>query len=118
MSAQERQAYYDADDIRHRYPDLVGRMKLARKDIPVPDVKPTIQRLLVSEDGNLWVRPVASELGRAADISEWHVWGPEGAFLAIVEPPKSFEPFFVQGQRAYGVYKDEDGVNYAAIYTM
>ena len=79
----------------------------------MPKVKPTVESLFVSTEGNLWVRTVSS----GGTAVHYDVLGPEGAYLGTVAAELEFSPLLylepvVTGDSFWVVATDELDVPY------
>lgn len=82
-----------------------GRVDMSR----VPGHKPAYQRIEVSDDGHLWVRPTLAERGEG---DAWDVFDPDGRYLGRVRTAYSLGRVHFRGGRIYAVRADELGVQY------
>lgn len=80
--------------------------------IPFPLTYPAYSRLLVDEDGYLWVQSFVSTRGSTAEAREWSVFHPDGRLMGNVTLPERFTLHTVSKQRVFGVYRDEKGLEY------
>jgi hypothetical protein len=83
----------------------------------IPQVKPAIERLVVDDDGRLWVRRSDPALGLVFDL-----FGPRGEMLATVTLGRIrtavWSPFVVRGDDVYLVLLGEDDVPQVGRFTI
>jgi hypothetical protein len=90
------------------------------RHFPVPDYKPTYSRLLVDDEGNLWVREYRSSaagwprlfdphIGDERD--RWWVFDGSGRLLGSVRIPAGFE-IRISGHSVVGIFTDADDVQH------
>jgi hypothetical protein len=85
---------------------------LAALDHPdTPEILPAYTRMLVAEDGTVWVGRFPSEL-------PWDVYGADGALLGGVLVPADFLPMSIRDGRLAGVWTDDLSVEYVRVYDM
>jgi hypothetical protein len=74
----------------------------------IPGVKPAVERLLVAEDGYLWVEP--NTAARADRGRLFEVFDPEGRYLGRVRlpfPVRRWTPIIIRGDRFVAVTEDD-----------
>ena len=69
----------------------------------IPDIKPAFTRLLVADNGNLWVHR-----GKVADDQVWFVFSDTGNPLFEVKLPPKYNVSQVRHGNIYGTMTDED----------
>jgi hypothetical protein len=82
---------------------------------PRPEVRPSYDRLVVDDRARLWVREWP---GAHRDHRRWWVFGRDGALLGSVTMPGRFRLMAVQGDQAWGVFRDELDVPYVVCYAL
>jgi hypothetical protein len=97
-----------------------ARSELAR-DQRVPRHLPHFDRLLIDEEGHLWVRTIGPEfsdlhpylLESVPDIRPpfrtWDVFDEAGRLLSTIEIPSNFEPQVIQQRSVYGFVELQSG---------
>jgi hypothetical protein len=116
LTRAERDAYYDAADLTDRSPEHVTRARQDRRGVPVPSHHPALERLLVADDGSLWVKRTPPSEATDAEHAEWLVLSPDGAWRATARMPFRFAPRRIVGDRVYGIEQDSLGVHLLAVY--
>lgn len=94
---------------------VAQRWRRAFAEVPRPDRVPAYRRVVAASDGALWVE-VFTLGGEAPD--GWSVFDPAGRYLGDTPVPAGFELWGVEGGRAYGVFRDEIGVEYVRVYRL
>jgi hypothetical protein len=79
-----------------------------------PEYQPPISRVLVSDDGHIWLR--REEFGPGA--SEWMVLDPNGAPLATVDIPRDVVVHRVIGDLLWGSVRGDFDVPYLVRYRV
>lgn len=83
--------------------------------VDVPDALPVFERLLVDDEGHLWVQRMAWP----GDVQpEWDVFDDGGQLLGTVRMPAAFRATHVGADFVLGVWKDEDDVEYVRMYGL
>jgi hypothetical protein len=105
---------------RTRYGDPSGTGPaaeyVAALDHPLrPEVLPAYDGLLVTGDGDAWARVHAPDPYRP---EVWDVYAPSRAWRGRVELPERFLAMAVRGDRVYGVWRDELGVEHVRAYAL
>lgn len=104
-----------------------AQAELLLEGVSFAETWPAFTQMRAGPDGTLWIQRVRY-LG---DLSEeelesfnptldqgspkWDVFDFEGRYLGVVELPDRFTPFIVEGDRFYGVYRDEFDVQYVQV---
>jgi hypothetical protein len=83
---------------------------------PFPETMPAYDRLLVDDEGNLWVGQPADPF--ADDESTWDVFDRDGVFLGAVSHPLRFAPTHTGSDFVLGVWRDENGVQLIRMYRL
>jgi len=73
--------------------------------LPLPEVLPAYDRILVDADDNVWVRPYPR--GGSA-TTQWHVFDASGKASAVVDVPTALEVFEIGRDYLLGRYIDEE----------
>ncbi|HEX7050891.1 MAG TPA: 6-bladed beta-propeller [Longimicrobiales bacterium] len=93
----------------------------------VPDAKPAYSRLLVDDEGNLWVReypasvagqPSVYHPGPDDDPVAWWVFDPTGRLLGRIHIPAALRVRGVQDDYIIGVWWDELDVEHVQLYRL
>lgn len=112
--------------------DLSAEVRAQLRDrFQIADFFPAFGAVVAGPLGTIWVQRLksASELSAARPESftgtgapewnymdigtpEWEVLDPEGRFLGVVTMPRRFTPTVFRGDKLYGVWRDEFGVQY------
>jgi hypothetical protein len=96
-------------------------------DFPLPRSKPFYHRILVDDEGNLWVHDYPTSLGGSPDLvsvqegvepERWRVYSPSGAPLGTLSMPAGFELRDIRGGTAAGVFRDALGVESVTLYRV
>lgn len=117
VSEGERSAFFEATDRDSK--ESRERARASRDGIPMPAVKPVVQRLTASENGMVWIRRYdKSYLGEPSDSSRWLVVDADGQARARVSMPPDFRLARIYPERAYGVSTDSLGVQRVAVYRI
>jgi hypothetical protein len=86
---------------------------------------PAFASISMGPAGTIWVRHVLPPSALSAEELEtydptldagardWDVFDEEGRYLGVVSMPERFAPHLIQGEKLYGVQRDELGVQYA-----
>ncbi len=84
--------------------------------VELPESLPAFSRLLVDDDGNLWVElfPWPGRLVRP----RWEVFNPEGRLLGGVDLPAGLRATHVGRDFVLGVWKDEADVEYVRLHAL
>lgn len=114
VTETERAAYYDATDLAGdpRFEERLASIRQTRASIPVPATKPSMDALVVSGEGNLWVR-VPSADGRTAPHpgrATWQVFTPAGRPIGAGTLPAGLHPVVIRHDEVIGVLTDSLGV--------
>ena len=119
VSAAERRAFYDAEDVAARAPDRAPQVRQMRRGVPVPDVKPPVAALFAPASGGLWVKTAQAESDASrASPARWLVFGDGSEPAQVVSVPSSFSPRAVHAGRVWGIETDTLNVPYAVAYRL
>lgn len=89
VSAEDRRNYYEAQDVAGTEETQLARIRDARRSLPVPEARPALRRLVVTDNGAIWVRP--NGLGPESNgLVTWHVFSQDGSPMATVLLPSAF----------------------------
>jgi len=84
--------------------------------LPLPDSLVAVRGLMWDQDGNLWASSSTSELD---DVDSYHVFGPDGRWLAMVEMPEGIGRVFEVGDDyVLASWQDESDVQYLRMYPL
>jgi hypothetical protein len=84
-------------------------------DMPFPETMPAYQRLVVDDEGSLWVE----EYRRPGDDQpRWTVFDPEGVMLGVVETPPNLEVYQIGSDFVLGRWTDELDVEHVQLYKL
>ncbi len=115
VSESERAAFYNAADLSGD-PRLEGRLasiRQARTHIPVPATKPDLTALVVSSEGNLWIRvPMPDgDAGHPNGQAAWQVFDADGRPIGSGTFPSGFRPVLIRHDEVIGVLTDSLGID-------
>ncbi len=113
LSAEERRAYYAAEDLSDRSAERQRRARSDRKYLPLPETKPLLKDL-VTGIGTLWIGLESP----GAKMREWIVLDHQGQLYRRYLLPTTFSPHTVQGDSLYGVSLGPLGVNRVAVFQL
>jgi hypothetical protein len=112
------------DDIEHyrereyaTAPDEVYRRAVERLLAvqPYPETMPAYGEFVVDAEANLWV---AEYRNWGADNRRWHVFGPDGALLGVVEMPAGFSVYQIGSDFVLGSWRDESDIEHVSLYEL
>jgi hypothetical protein len=84
-------------------------------DMPFPETMPAYQRLVIDDDGDLWVE----EYQRPGDQRQhWTVFDPQGVMLGEVETPARFQVYQIGSDFVLGRSTDELDVERVQLYRL
>jgi hypothetical protein len=84
-------------------------------DMPFPETMPAYERLLVDDEGSLWVE----DYRRPADEQpRWTVFDPQGVMLGEVETPLNFQVYQIGSDFVLGRWTDELDVDHVQLYKL
>lgn len=119
--------FLDTTTAKHSEWHFTVASERGRADLPVNEVLPATGRLLVSDDGVLWVqRPdltadpltLAWTRERSHDDHLWDVFDTDGTFIGTVRLPATFRPLAAGGRSIYGSLRDDLDVEHVARFTI
>lgn len=107
----------DAATARTDLPPII-RQRIMNE--PFPETMPAYARLLVDDEGNLWVGEPVAPFGLASPDDEYHwdVFDRDGVFLGTVSHALRFAPSHIGSDFVLGVWYDEDGVQQIRMYRL
>ncbi len=113
VTDSERAAFYDAADLGTdpRFRGHLSTARQSRAQLPVPSVKPDVDALVVSSEGNLWVQASPTGPGGARGGTIWQVFAPEGRPIGSGSLPSGFRPIVIRQDELIGVLTDSLGVD-------
>lgn len=97
------------DELVGRHPDRAAEIRAAHAGMSFPELMPVYDRLLVANDGVLWLRRYDPFEGAEAS---WVVLDSEGWAIGEVHLSSSIEVLYVRGDTLTGLQLDEVGVEY------
>ncbi len=84
-------------------------------DMPFPETMPAYERLIVDDEGSLWVE----EYRRPTDEQpRWTVFDAEGVMLGEVETPPEFQVFQIGSDFVLGRWTDDLDVEHVQLYKL
>lgn len=103
-------------------------LEAALRQFTFADYYPAFASLFAGPEGSLWVQRIrtgtelAGEEGTfdAQDLgsSEWDVFDDDGRYMGVVDFPVRFGPVRLEGDRFYGIARDELGVQSVGVYRL
>lgn len=111
VTSRERRRYYEARDISRRDARVVAQIRRERRSIPMPAYKPVVDRMLVTDRGDLFVRVVPGD----REDTIWHDVSKSGR-ITVAKLPRNLEVKSVRGSYIYGTIVDKEGVNFVGVY--
>ena len=96
--------------------DLRASLERMLAEMPVPDVMPVFDRILVGDDASVWVRSYNPAYEDAP--TSWTVFDSEGQILAEVSMPAGLEPQQIGRDYVLGVAVDEMDVERVRLYAL
>jgi A/G-specific adenine glycosylase len=84
-------------------------------DLPIPEYLPAYQRLLVDDEGYLWVENYRLPWETQP---HWQTFDPDGRWLGTVETPEDLRPFQIGSDFLLGRGRDELGVERVLVYEL
>lgn len=108
----------DAEEFHARWErSRIEGLKKIAKEIPMPDVKTITPRMLVDDEGNLWVETHEQKEEEAKVFIAYDIFNPDNRYVAKVWVDKMPE-FFVKG-KMYRMHTDEEsGYRYIRRYRV
>ncbi|NIN72091.1 MAG: hypothetical protein GTO46_09275 [Gemmatimonadetes bacterium] len=84
-------------------------------DMPFPETMPAYERLIVDDEGSLWVE----EYRRPGDEQpRWTVFDPQGVLLGEVETPPGLQVYQIGSDFVLGRWTDELDVEHVQLYKL
>lgn len=110
-------------EYRARLPGLAAqlgvslrRLEEVHSSIPVPDSVPAIGDLMWSAEGSLWV---GRRVGEVRSVDEYHVFAPDGAWLASIPLPEEVDAVLdIGADYLLARRRDEFDVQYLDLYSI
>ena len=99
----------DGPEARREVEDFLAQM-------PWPKTVPALGRLIVDEEGCLWVRPYRTYTEPTG--GPWDVFVPDGRRLGTIGIPEQLEVRAITSDRLYGVWTDELDVETVRVYSL
>lgn len=104
-------------------------IEVARQAINFAETYPALSQIRGGPDGTIWVQDVATlgdlAEGDLANFAQspvgspvWRVFDSEGVLLGEVRMPDRFQPLRFDGDRIFGVQRDEYDVQYAVVLSV
>jgi hypothetical protein len=96
-------------------PAMRGRMAELFDARTVPESFPVARRLLVDDDGNVWIEgyPVAEVIAPT-----WYVFDVDGGYLGELPMPEDFRPNYIGSDFILGIWHDDYNVPYVRRYRL
>ncbi|HJS48392.1 MAG TPA: hypothetical protein VJ773_10440 [Gemmatimonadales bacterium] len=120
MIAQYKEDFLGAtEEFRQMPAGVVDQMKASVETAPYPETLPAFGRLLVAEDGHLWVQAAeGTSLAGLGGSRSWSVFAPDGAWLGDVEMPEGITVQAIGSDWVMGQKNDEDGAPHVLLYRL
>jgi hypothetical protein len=115
VSETERARYYAAEDLAEdpRFRDRVQEFRTRRASIELPDHKPVVTGVMMSEDAGVWIRLQDTRVEGSHIQALWHVLSHEGELLGIAWLPEDLKLYagvaLDQGLYLIGARPSESG---------
>ena len=110
---QRREEIMAYGDRLEEPPEVVLRRALSA---PYPSHLPTFEWLHVDSEGNVWAGQEPRDQGD--DMNDFHVFGPDGRYLGVVEVPATLQVFRIGADFVLGMVGDDLGVQYIHRYRI
>jgi hypothetical protein len=94
---------------------LDSAMTTALDSAPFPPTMPVFERLLVDDQGNIWVENYSI---RTDQPRLWSVFNPSGRWLGDVATPRGFRTDYIAKDALYGVRYDGEGIPHVQGYAL
>ena len=117
VSAEDRRDYYEAQDVAGADEARLSRIRDARRSMPVPETRPALRRLVVAENGAIWVQPNESVMEPGGRVT-WHVFSPDGSPMATASLPSGFRLDRATDDALLGVRAGSLGQHIITVYAM
>ena len=99
-------------------PGTSPRVREVVHRLPAPDVRPAYRDLQVDAEGAVWVEAYRSPRLGGDDPGEWHVFGPDGAWLGTVHTPARFRVLDIGADFVLGVRRDSMDVERVEVLAL
>ena len=117
VSAEDSRDYYEARDVAGADEARLSRIRDARRSMPVPETRPALRRLVVAENGAIWVQPNESVMEPGGQVT-WHVFSPDGSPMATALLPSGFRLDRATDDTLLGVRAGSLGQHIITVYDM
>lgn len=104
LSDAQRREFYDAVNATTDDENRLRQLRAQRENIPLPDTKPVLDRLMVSAEGNLWVHFTSEK--ENAPQQRWYVFDSEGRYEGSYAMPVDLDLKAVTAGAIYGISRD------------
>lgn len=120
MTARYREDFAVAgEEIRQMPPEMKEQFMGSVEKAPFPDRLPAYGRVLVAEDGHLWVQDAeGTSFAGLGGAVRWSVVAPDGAWLGDVTVPAGVTVQAVGRDWVLGQRNDEDGAPHVLLYAL
>lgn len=120
MIAEWKEDFLGAtDEMRQVPPQLMEQMRASVDAAPYPEQLPAYGRVLVADDGHLWVQQAeGTSLAGLGGSRTWSVFAPDGAWLGDVTMPEGVTVQAVGAGWMVGQKDDEDGAPHVLLYDV
>ena len=106
--------------------EMVERLRAEASHFRYPERVPAFGRMMVADDGHLWVsgfNPAEAIIGPKSErVSRvpvrWSVYAPDGAWVADIDVPARFVPHAVANGHLYGVSLDVDDTESVTVWPI
>ncbi len=106
---EERLANFPTEEDRRLYAHFYAQ------DLPVPDVLPAFQSLLVDQQDYLWVERYRLPW---ENVPTWDILDTEGRWLGTIQTPTRLTIFEIGSDYVLGRYRDELGIQKVRLHTL
>lgn len=106
----------DYDRLASRMAGEVERMKQAYAHAPVPSRRPAFQRLIVDDDGWLWVKTYRTPLDAGPDL--WLVFDLDRRCVRAVDMPAELDVQHIGRDFILAEWRDADRVEYVRMHRL
>lgn len=96
-------------------PDQQLELRQFFSAFPTPDSLPTYDRLMVDDEGCLWVR---ANMAPGAATPIWSVFSPDSRWLGEVILPQNLEPTHIGSDFVVGLARGEDDVELVVVFAL
>lgn len=115
VSPEDRRNYYEATDMAGSDEARLARIRDIRRSMPLPETQPALRRLMVAENGSIWVQPNVAVMDRGGLVS-WHVFSPDGSPMATALLPSGFRLDRATNDALLGVRAGSLGQHIITVY--